>query len=172
MDPVEGGRVMPIRFGDLLVESGVLTAEQRDEILEEQRLVSRPFGELAERMFGVDPDSIEQAWAEQYESLAGIVDPRRCEIEPAAADAVTARQAWQFKVLPLRYEHGELMLATPRANLPRALRFAATQLADACFFVIAEAEPMAEVLQDLYPMPGLGPETLLQPAPKLARRSA
>ena len=46
---------MPIRFGDLLVESGVLRPEQRDEILEEQRLVHRPFGELAERMFGIDP---------------------------------------------------------------------------------------------------------------------
>lgn len=163
---------MPIRFGDLLVESGVLRPEQRDEILEEQRLVHRPFGELAERMFGIDPDTIEQAWAEQYETLAGVVDPRERPIAIEAANAVTARQAWQFKVLPLRFEHGELMLATPRQNLPRALRFAATQLADACFLVVAEPEPMAEVLQELYPMPGLGPETLLQPAPRLKRRSA
>ncbi len=163
---------MPIRFGDLLVESGVLTHEQRDQILQEQRLIARPFGELAERMFGVDPDTIEQAWAAQYETLAGVVDPSQTEIDPRAAEVVTARQAWQFKVLPLRYEHGELMLCTPRANLPRALRFAATQIADPCFFVVAEIDPMAATLQRLYPMPGLGPETLLQPAPKLSHRAA
>lgn len=163
---------MPLRFGDLLVNSGVLTAEQRDRVLEEQRIVSRPFGELAEHMFGVDPDTIEQAWAVQYESLAGVIDPRTVDIDPAAAAVVTPRQAWQFKVLPLRFEHGELMLCTPRRNLPRALRFAATQLAEACFFVVAEADPMAGVLQRVYPMPGLGPETLLQPAPKLKPRAA
>ncbi len=163
---------MPLRFGDLLVVSGVLTAEQRDQVLEEQRLVARPFGELAERMFGVDPDTIEQAWATQYESLAGVIDPGTVDIDPDAAIVVTPRQAWQFKVLPLRFEHGELMLCTPRQNLPRALRFAATQLAESCFFVVAEPEPMAEVLQRLYPMPGLGPQTLLQPAPRLTPRAA
>lgn len=163
---------MPLRFGDLLVDSGVLTIEQRDQVLDEQKLVSLPFGDLAERMFGIDPDTIEQAWATQYESLAGVIDPTSGEIEAAAAAVVTPRQAWQFKVLPLRFEHGELMLCTPRQNLPRALRFAATQLAESCFFVVAEPDPMAEVLQRLYPMPGLGPETLLQPAPKLTRKGA
>ena len=163
---------MPLRFGDVLVNSGVLTAEQRDQVVEEQRLVARPLGELAERMFGVDPGTIEQAWATQYESLAGVVDPTEMDIDPDAANCVTARQAWQFKVLPLRFEDGELMLCTPRENLPRALRFAATQLAESCFLVVAEPGPMAEVLQRLYPMPGLGPETLLQPAPKLTPRAA
>ncbi|MEO1584949.1 MAG: hypothetical protein AAFR96_10320 [Planctomycetota bacterium] len=163
---------MPVRIGDLLVESGRLTAAMRDEILDEQRVVARPFGELAERMFGIDPDVIEQAWAEQYESLAGVIDPARYEPDADAAAVVTPRQAWQFRLLPLRFEHGEVMIATPRANLPRALRFAATQIAEPCFFVVAEPEAMAPVLQELYPMPGLDASTLVEPAPRLTRRGA
>ncbi|MEM8758442.1 MAG: hypothetical protein AAGF47_11750 [Planctomycetota bacterium] len=163
---------MPVRIGDLLVSSGVITDPMREEILQEQRVVHRPFGELAERMFDVDPDRIEQAWAEQYESLAGVVDLTEFEIDEDAARSVTSRQAWQFKLLPIAFEHGELMICTPRANLPRALRFAATQIAECCFFVVAEPEDLASALQRFHPMPGFGPEVLTQPAPKLAPRVA
>ncbi|MEM9166015.1 MAG: hypothetical protein AAGB48_03215 [Planctomycetota bacterium] len=163
---------MPVRIGDLLVQAGVLTELMRDEILEEQRILGRPFGQLAERMFGIDPDVIEQAWAEQYESLAGVVDLSTFTIDSQAVEAVTSRQAWQFKLLPIAFRHGELMICTPRVNLPRALRFAATQLAEACFFVVADVDQLADQLQRHHPMPGLGPETLIQPAPKLRPRAA
>lgn len=163
---------MPVRIGDILVQTGVITELMRDEILEEQRIIGRPFGELAERMFAVDPDIIEQAWAVQYEGLAGVVDLAAYPIDPEATRVVTTRQAWQFRLLPLAYEHGELMICTPRQNLPRALRFAATQLADCCFFVVAELNDLAEALQRFHPMPGFGPETLAEPAPKLRPRAA
>lgn len=163
---------MPVRLGDLLVRSGILTESMREAVLEEQRLVGRPFGELAERMYGIDPGAIEQAWAEQYESLAGVVDPATFAVDPTAAAVLTPRQAWQFKILPLAFRHGELMLCTPRQNLPRALRFVATQLSDCCFFVVAAPEAMAPAMQRFYPMPGLGAETLRLPAPRLNPRAA
>ena len=44
---------MTLRLGDLLVNRGAMTGQQRDAVLEYQRLTGRPFGELAERLFGV-----------------------------------------------------------------------------------------------------------------------
>ena len=76
------------------------------------------------------------------------------------------------KLLPVRFEHGELMIATTRENLPRALRFAATQLGEVCFFVTTPAEQLAEHLQRIFPMPGFGLDTIEAPAPRFPRRAA
>ena len=53
---------MTIRLGDLLVRNGALTPAQRDSVLDYQKLTGRPFGELAERLFGVGQRAVEDAW--------------------------------------------------------------------------------------------------------------
>ena len=53
-----------LHLGDLLVRNGVMTARQRDDVLDAQRTRGGPFGALAEEMFGVSPRAVEQAWAE------------------------------------------------------------------------------------------------------------
>ena len=161
---------MALRIGDILVQLGVLSEHDRKTILDQQRTVARPFGELAEKLFSISPDVIEDAWAMQYEQIAGTINPMEFEIEPEASSCITARQAWQFRILPIRFERDELMLATTRQNLPRALRFSATQLSEMCFFVTAEPEHLADALQRSYPMPGFGLDTISEPAPKLSRR--
>ena len=55
-----------IQIGQLLVEQGVLSAEQVEHILTVQRASHRPFGDLAERLFGIEPQAVEDAWVEQY----------------------------------------------------------------------------------------------------------
>lgn len=162
---------MPLRIGDILVELGVLTEHMREEILDEQRIVGKPFGELAERMFGIDPRVIEDAWARQYEQIAGVYSFDKGGPQLDAVSCVTARQAWQFKLLPIRFEHGELMIATTRENLPRALRFAATQMPEVCFFVTCSPDELADALQGVFPMPGFGVATIEQPGPRLARKA-
>ena len=52
---VEASTVQTLKLGDLLVQQGVLTVAQRDQVLEAQRLRRRPFGVLAEDLFGVSP---------------------------------------------------------------------------------------------------------------------
>jgi hypothetical protein len=44
------------------------------QILEVQRSSHRPFGDLAERLFGVNPRAVEDAWVQQYVSRTGAVD--------------------------------------------------------------------------------------------------
>src|SRR5438552_9568459 len=63
-----------IPIGQLLVEQGVLTPRQVEHILKVQKESHRPFGDLAERLFGINPRAVEDAWVEQYTRTVGIVD--------------------------------------------------------------------------------------------------
>ncbi|MBX3373523.1 MAG: hypothetical protein KF817_06800 [Phycisphaeraceae bacterium] len=148
---------MEPRLGQLLVEAGVLSASQVARILEAQAHAGEPFGLLAERLFGVDPVVVENAWADQYVRLSRCVDPRTERIDPDALAMVTPRQAWQFRVLPIRFEPCELMLATTREHLRRALRFAVNVLGVPAFVVLSDPLALGEALCRHMPMPGLTP---------------
>ena len=89
-----------VRLGQLLIEGDVLTSRQVDAIVAEQERTGEPFGLLAERLFGVDPRKIEDAWALQYAGLTRTVKPEVEVFDDQAVALVTRRQAWQFRVLP------------------------------------------------------------------------
>ena len=63
-----------IQIGQLLIEQGVLTPKQVDHILKVQKISHRPFGDLAERLFGISPQAVEDAWVQQYLRMVGTVD--------------------------------------------------------------------------------------------------
>lgn len=146
---------MTLRLGDLLVARGLLSPEQRDRVLEAQRVRGRPFGALAEDMFGLDPALVEQAWAEQYAAVAPRIDPLAEAVDLEALTLVERRQAWQFSVLPLRFESGELVVCTTREELPRALKFVGWRLAQAVYLVTAEHDAFVAALKRHYPAEGM-----------------
>tara|TARA_Y100001933_G_C18913879_1_gene527948 strand:+ start:241 stop:723 length:483 start_codon:yes stop_codon:yes gene_type:complete len=146
---------MPMRLGDLLVQRGVIDDEQRAEVLRQQRVTGRPFGLLAEEMFGVDPRAVERAWAAQYAGYAERID---LDTETPSVDALRVlepRQAWQFAVLPLRIEQDELVLATTEEHLARALRFAGWRVPFQCRFAICDEQDLSRAIEQHYPMAGL-----------------
>jgi hypothetical protein len=146
---------MELRLGQVLIEQGVLNEDQVGRILERQRETGQPFGAVCEQMFRVDPEAIEHAWAMQYATLTRIVDPRCEAFEHAALELVSRRQAWQFRVLPIRFDDRELMMATTRRHLRRALRFATNVLGAPVYLVLAESLALGEALCRHYPMPGM-----------------
>lgn len=146
---------MYLRIGDVLVEQGILTSDDRDAVLEMQRKVNRPFGVLAEEMFGISPHGVELAWAEQYASVADHVDPRCEPVDPAVQGLISRRQAWQFGLMPLRYDGEQLILATTKENLPRALRFTGWRFNHLSYLVVAEPDALAEAMMEHYPMAGM-----------------
>jgi len=157
-----GGRNdVELRLGDLLIESGVLSDEQVGRILDRQHDTGEPFGVLAERLYGVDPVAVESAWARQYASLTRTVDPELEVYEKGALALITRRQAWQFRVLPIRFEPHELMVATTQMHLPRALRFASNVIGYPVFFVMADPEALGRALCEHYPLPGLSPRSVV-----------
>lgn len=148
---------MTLRLGDLLVRNGALTEAQRDAVVDYQRLTGRPFGELAERLFGVGQQSVEQAWAEQYGMIAQRIDPRTETVDPEALSLMDRRQAWQFRVMPMHFVAGELMLCTTQDHLVRALKFAGWRVQTPTFMVLADALSLGEALMRYYPMAGMNP---------------
>jgi len=140
-----------IRIGELLVEAGVLTADQVQQVLDAQRREGRPFGDLAERMFGVEPEAVEQAWVDQYLSFDTEIDLETQRIDTEVLRLLNRRQAWQFELLPLRRERGELLLATTSNRLVRAANFAWRRFQDPVMLLISCRPQLEQFLQRHYP---------------------
>jgi hypothetical protein len=144
-----------IQIGQLLVEQGVLTQAQVDHILKVQRISQRPFGDLAERLYGINPKAVEDAWVEQYLRIVGVVDLEQVEIETDCLRLLNRRQAWQFHLLPLSRDEADagLRMATSAENLVRSVNFATRSLDEPVHFLIAERSQLREFLMRHYPVP-------------------
>jgi hypothetical protein len=140
-------------MGQLLVEQGVLTSTQVQQILEAQKTSHRPFGDLAERLFGVDPHAIEDAWVEQYLRTTGVVNLDEVRIDTDCLRLLNRRQAWQFHALPTNREGGDLGIATSPENLVRAVNFTSKKIDEPVYFLIAEREQLRDFLMRHYPVP-------------------
>jgi len=151
-----------VHLGELLVKHNAITPDQRDEILAAQRSRGGPFGALAEEMFGVSPQIVESAWAEQYSGFAPHIDPRACKVNPRALEMINRRQAWQFCVLPIETKGEDLILCTTQDRLVRALKFAGWRLGQSCQFVLAEPLFLGEALCTHYPMAGMTPQHICE----------
>ncbi len=158
----------PPQIGQILIEQGVLTEQQVFEILRVQREKGLPFGLLAERMFDITSESIEKAWIEQYHRFTGTIDLTRERFDVQALRLINRRQAWQFQILPVRFEpSGELLLAAARRRLARAVTFITNRLEPLVFFRIAESKQLRDFLKIYYPMPEVSDE-LIRRAKELA----
>lgn len=152
---------MANRLGEILVARGVLTDEQVERILAEQSKRHRPFGLLAEQIFKVSAAEIESAWAEQYTSLTEHVDARSEKRDAEAMKLLTPRQAWQFRVMPLRFgDQGELIVVTTSEHLRRAFRFVSRVLERPALVLLTQPAMLGEALAREFPMPGLSAESV------------
>jgi hypothetical protein len=142
-----------VRLGEILVKQGLLTREQVSQVLETQKEQGRPFGVLAEQMFDLDPRAVESAWVTQYAQLAGPVDPNQFRIDRTCLKLVNRRQAWQFHLVPVARDGGELIVLTDEKHLAKALRFAASTFKEATYFRIATSEALHDLLMQHYPVP-------------------
>ena len=154
-----------IRIGEILVEQNVLNEQQVFEILQAQKHDGVPFGVLAEQMFDVSVDSIEWAWVEQYQRFTGSIDLEKQRFDAAALKVINRRQAWQFEILPIRFESsGELLMAASRRRFARAVTFAAKRVEPSVFFRLAESKQLRSFLMQHYPMPEVTEELLRRAA--------
>ena len=162
-----------IRIGEILIEQGVLSEQQVFEVVQAQRDTGTPFGVLAERMFDVTVQSIEDAWIEQYQRFTGgTIDLEQQQVDTEALALINRRQAWQFEILPLHFEpEGDLLMAASRRRLARAVTFVASKLKPVVFFRIADSDQLRSFLRQHYPMPELT-EALIRRARDLATQSS
>jgi hypothetical protein len=137
----------------LLIEQGVLSKDQVDHILKMQKMSHRPFGDLAERLYGIEPKAVEDAWVEQYIRVAGVVDLDQQHVDAECLRVLNRRQAWQFHVLPVNRDQEDLQIATSAKDLVRAVNFSARKLDEPVHFLIAERTQLREFLMKHYPVP-------------------
>ena len=142
-----------IQIGQLLIEQGVLTSKQVDHILRVQRISHRPFGDLAERLFGISPQAVEDAWVQQYIRMVGTIDLEDQKFDEQCLRLLNRRQAWQFHVLPMHRNEDNLNIATSAADLVRAVNFSSKKLDEPVYFQIAERQQLKEFLMKHYPVP-------------------
>jgi len=148
-----------LRIGELLRQQGVLTQSQLNDVLQEQQRTHRPFGVICEQRFNVEPAAVERAWSAQYARLTRRIDPEQETFDPQVRTMISRRQAWQFCVLPVRYDGTELMIATAEHQLLRALRFACNVLHVPAYMVLAEADALGRALAVHYPLAGMNEQT-------------
>jgi Type II secretion system (T2SS), protein E, N-terminal domain len=142
-----------IQIGQLLVEQGALTQAQVDHILKVQKMSHRPFGDLAERLYGINARAVEDAWVEQYVRITGVVDLGDQHIETECLRLLNRRQAWQFHLLPMNREDQNLKMATSAKDLVRAVNFSGKKIDEPVHFLIAERAQLREFLMKHYPVP-------------------
>lgn len=142
-----------IQIGKLLVEQGVLTLEQVRHILDVQKSSHRPFGDLAERLYGVNPRAVEGAWVEQYVARMGVTNLESIELDEDCTALVSTRQAWQFHLLPLKRDDDSLHMATIPSNLVRCVNFATRKFDEPVHFVLASDRQVRRQLMERYPVP-------------------
>ena len=145
-----------MRIGEMLVSAGLLSPEQVEVILRKQQSHPEPFGLLAQRLYGLDPQRIEDIWTDTTIRISRVIRPDSDDVDRNVLDLLTRRQAWQFRFLPMRIDNeGSLMAATTKDHLSRAVRFATRVLDRPCVFILTDAEYLAAKLEEYYPLPGL-----------------
>ncbi|XAM00140.1 hypothetical protein OT109_01885 [Phycisphaeraceae bacterium D3-23] len=112
------------RLGEILTTQGTLTKPQLRFLLDAQRDDARPIGELARSLFGVPIRHIESAWRIQRLQGDGPLDLGRVSPDARALELVTARQAWQFEMLPLFWNTQALVVVASTSRLGAASKFA------------------------------------------------
>lgn len=142
-----------IQIGQLLIQQGVLTEAQVRHILAIQQASYRPFGDLAERLYRVSSEAIEDAWVQQYVQESGVASLEELDFDIDCLRTINRRQAWQFHILPTNRAGGMLQIATDVDHLVRSLNFTSNRIEEPVGFIVAEREQLQEFLMRHYPVP-------------------
>jgi len=145
--------VQGIPLGQILIEQGALTRQQVEHLLTVQKHCHRPIGDLAERLYGVSPKAVEDAWVEQYLRTVGIVNLNDVQMDVDCLRLLNRRQAWQFRTLPTNRQTGELNVVTDSESLVRAVNFSTRTINEPVLFLIAERKQLRQFLRTHYPVP-------------------
>jgi hypothetical protein len=139
----------------MLVRQGALTEPQLNHALDVQTVTGRPLGELCERLFDVPSAAVRTAWAQQYLAIHGECDGNDLEPEADCIAMLNPRQAWQFRLVPVRRDFdtngiGHLIVAAGRRDLAKAMTFACRTLPLAPAFVVVTPTRLRALLTYYY----------------------
>lgn len=141
-------------IGQILIERGVMRVEHVAAVLDKQQNDARPFGRLAEAMFGVSISEVAAALAEQCRHTTPWVNLAHQALDPRVLSLLTPAEAWDHLVLPLRREDRELVCATATETLPEAIAMLQRKVAEPFRLVFAELRPLEQFIAERYDYEG------------------
>ena len=142
-------------IGHILVEQGVLTPSQVERALQVQAEREAPLGRIAEQLFDIERVTVIEALAEQVVMRAPDAALANEQFDQQCLAMLTAQQAWDNLILPIRWEGGELLCATTVETLPGAIELLQQKLDCPFHFAIAEMRPLEEFIASLYAYEGV-----------------
>ena len=90
---------MAWRIGELLVQKKLITWEQLEEVLEEQKKTKEFTGEILVRKGYISQSLLYKALAEQYQMR--FVDLKRIKINPKAVEFIPRSVAEKYSIIPI-----------------------------------------------------------------------
>ena len=142
-------------IGHILVEQGVLTPSQVERALQVQAEREAPLGRIAEQLFDIERITVIEALAEQVVMRAPDAALASEQFDPQCLGMLSAKEAWDSLILPIRWEDGELLCATTVETLPGAIELLQQKLDCPFHFAIAEIRPLEEFIASLYAYEGV-----------------
>ncbi len=97
------------RLGDVLVDAGLITAEQRDRAMELQRQTGKRIGECIISLGLMDEDRLGRVVAQEL-GLAFIPE-REIEVKPEAANLINEQAARRYRAVPIDRRGNTIVLA-------------------------------------------------------------
>jgi hypothetical protein len=139
-------------FGELLSQVVKLSDYDVSEILEEQFITPRRFGQIALAFGLCKPQDIWKAWWEQISDPPLRVDLAAIGIDSQSLSAIPREMARGFGVIPLRSLGGQLVIAASEEVIAAARRDLPDRLKYQLKFVLADARQIAQTIELIYPV--------------------
>lgn len=99
------------RIGQLLSQAVPLSDHDLEEILQEQKVTRQRFGDAALALGMVQPQHVWDAWMQQLHITETTIDLAAMGVDSQALNALPGRVAAQFRVVPVRVNGHELVVA-------------------------------------------------------------
>lgn len=139
------------KMGDLLRRLVPLSWHDVNEILQEQRISSRRFGETAIALGLCRPEHVWQAWCGQRPDQLEPVDLEQVGIDSQAVMLISREIAMKFGVIPLRVAEEQLIVATAESTYRQAIGALQPFLKQKIKFVIAPDSQVWAAIASYYP---------------------
>jgi hypothetical protein len=138
-------------MGDLLRRLVPLSGHDVDEILQEQRIGSRRFGETAIAMGLCRPEHVWRAWCGQNPDKIELVDLEQIGIDSQAVMRIPREIVAKYGVIPLRVSDEQLVVAACESSYRHAITALQLAVILKIKFVIAPDTQVWEAIARYYP---------------------
>lgn len=151
----------------VLVQRNILTEAQRSSLLDPAVAPSdnRCFLEHAAEQFGLHEVDLLDALSKHLRESSAEVRLSQTVTDTAVLDYLSARDAWDYVILPLAIEpDGHLLCCTTEETLSTAVAFLMRTLAVPFRFVLADVRPLEQYIAEQYHYEGVDIDSEIEAA--------